>query len=48
MALAAVAAHKIGGLIPVGAIFEASIRIGDMRRKAPEPVPAENALRILR
>ena len=28
MGLAAVAAHKIGGLIPVGAIFKASIAIG--------------------
>jgi organic radical activating enzyme len=31
MGLAAVAAHKLGGLIPVGAIFEASIRIGQAR-----------------
>jgi sulfatase maturation enzyme AslB (radical SAM superfamily) len=28
MGLAAVAAHKLGGLIPVGAIFKASLRIG--------------------
>jgi sulfatase maturation enzyme AslB (radical SAM superfamily) len=27
--LAAVGAHKIGGLVPVGAIFDASIRIGN-------------------
>ena len=47
MALAAVAAHKLGGLIPVGAIFEASVRIGEARRKRPEPVPAEGGLRIL-
>lgn len=47
MALAAVAAHKLGGLIPVGAIFEASIRIGEARRKRPAPVPAHGELRIL-
>jgi hypothetical protein len=28
MGLAAVAAHKLGGVIPVGAIFRGSIRIG--------------------
>jgi hypothetical protein len=28
MGLAAIAAHKIGGIIPVGAIFKASIQIG--------------------
>ena len=28
MGLAAVAAHKLGGVIPVGAIFKASIKIG--------------------
>lgn len=31
MGLAAVAAHKLGGFIPVGAIFKASIRIGRAR-----------------
>ena len=30
MGLAAVAAHKLGGVIPVGAIFKASIRIGQI------------------
>ena len=29
MGLAAVGAHKLGGLVPVGAIFQASARIGD-------------------
>lgn len=47
MALAAVAAHKLGGVIPVGALFKASIRIGEARKKRPEPVPAEDGLRIL-
>ena len=31
MGLAAVAAHKLGGLIPVGAIFRASVKIGRSR-----------------
>jgi MoaA/NifB/PqqE/SkfB family radical SAM enzyme len=47
MGLAALAAHKLGGLIPVGAIFEASIKIGEARRKRSEPVPVESGLRIL-
>ncbi len=47
MALAAVAAHKLGGLVPVGAIFKASIRIGEARRRPIEPVRADNGLRIL-
>lgn len=33
MGLAAVAAHKMGGFIPVGAIFRGSIKIGQMRSK---------------
>jgi MoaA/NifB/PqqE/SkfB family radical SAM enzyme len=39
MGLAAVAAHKLGGLVPVGAIFRASIKIGQARanRNAPPP-----------
>lgn len=47
MALAAVGAHKLGGLIPVGAIFKASVRIGEARRKRTEAVPAGDGLRIL-
>jgi sulfatase maturation enzyme AslB (radical SAM superfamily) len=31
MGLAAIAAHKLGGIIPVGAIFKASVRIGQAR-----------------
>ena len=48
MGLAAVAAHKLGGVIPVGAIFKASVKIGQIRagRSEPEPV-AEEPLRIL-
>jgi sulfatase maturation enzyme AslB (radical SAM superfamily) len=48
MGLAAVAAHKLGGVIPVGAIFKASIKIGQLRTKRPIPLPAvEEPLRIL-
>lgn len=48
MGLAAVAAHKLGGFIPVGAIFRASLKIGELRSRGktepPQPVPA---LRVL-
>lgn len=48
MGLAAVAAHKIGGLIPVSAIFKASLAIGK-RVKRPAPLPkASNQLPVLR
>jgi hypothetical protein len=47
MGLAAVAAHKLGGFIPVGAIFKASLKIGAARsRRQPMPEP-ENQLRVL-
>ena len=48
MGLAAVAAHKLGGVIPVGEIFKASIRIGQVwaKRSAP-PRTVEEQLRIL-
>lgn len=37
MGLAAVAAHKLGGILPVGAIFKASVKIGRARAKAHMP-----------
>lgn len=37
MALAAVAAHKLGGIVPVGAIFKTSIKIGQWWPKRAEP-----------
>jgi sulfatase maturation enzyme AslB (radical SAM superfamily) len=48
MGLAAVAAHKLGGMIPVGAIFKASIRIGRAwaANHAP-PQAVEEPLRVL-
>ncbi len=42
MALAAVASHKLGGVIPVGAIFKASLKIGQWRaRRSAEPPPIQ-------
>jgi len=48
MGLAAVAAHKLGGFIPVGAIFRASLQIGRARAKDALPgPPVEEPLHIL-
>jgi sulfatase maturation enzyme AslB (radical SAM superfamily) len=48
MALAAVAAHKLGGFIPVGAIFKTSLKIGHAFAKpAPLPPVVEDSLRVL-
>jgi sulfatase maturation enzyme AslB (radical SAM superfamily) len=48
MGLAAVAAHKLGGFIPVGAIFKASLKIGQIRaRRIAEPPQPLPALRVL-
>jgi MoaA/NifB/PqqE/SkfB family radical SAM enzyme len=48
MGLAAVAAHKLGGFIPVGAIFRASVRIGQARSKRTRHLPPiSDRLRVL-
>jgi MoaA/NifB/PqqE/SkfB family radical SAM enzyme len=48
MGLAAVAAHKLGGVIPVGAIFKASVKIGQLRHAhSPEHSPVKQPLRIV-
>ncbi len=48
MGLAAIAAHKLGGVIPVGAIFKASIAIGRKRTdRSAEPAPMGDELRVL-
>jgi sulfatase maturation enzyme AslB (radical SAM superfamily) len=48
MGLAAVAAHRLGGIIPVGPIFRASVRIGQARSKwAAQMPPVEKGLRVL-
>src|SRR5580704_266805 len=48
MGLAAVAAHRLGGIIPIGAIFKASIKIGRARAqfRAP-PLPVSEHFRVL-
>jgi len=46
MGLAAVAAHKLAGIIPVGAIFKASVRIGRARAKPDAAAPVDEPLRI--
>jgi sulfatase maturation enzyme AslB (radical SAM superfamily) len=48
LGLAAVAAHKLGGFIPVGAIFKASSRLGQLRAKQiSEPPKPDAVLRVL-
>ncbi len=50
MGLASVGAHKLGGLIPVGLIFKASIKIGQARARGNarhQPRPAPPPLQIL-
>ena len=48
MGLGAVAAHKLGGFIPVGAIFRASLKIGQRRARKNTPPPSvEEQLQIL-
>ena len=41
MGLAAVAAHKLGGVIPVGALFRASLKIGQRWGKQPRETQIE-------
>jgi sulfatase maturation enzyme AslB (radical SAM superfamily) len=48
MGLAAVAAQRLGGFIPVGAIFKASVRIGQARSKRTQDIPPiPERLRVL-
>ena len=47
MGLAAVAAHKLGGLIPVGSIFRASRLTGETWKARRLPRRADNPLKIL-
>jgi len=47
MGLAAVAAHKLGGVIPVGAIFKASVRIRQTLSKQTMQPPVKDGLRVL-
>jgi hypothetical protein len=49
MALAAVGTYKVGGVIPAGALFRGSVRIGAMRRARGRgtEVSNENPLRVI-
>ena len=47
MGLASIASHKLGGILSVGTIFRASVRIGQSRAKAIANHQAKGALRIL-
>jgi MoaA/NifB/PqqE/SkfB family radical SAM enzyme len=47
MGLAAVASHKLGGILPVGTIFKASIRIGQNRANSRANHQGKDALHIL-
>jgi len=48
MGLAAVAAHKLGGILPVGALFEASIKIGRLLQHGAHAAHNEhNPLRVV-
>ncbi len=48
MGLAAVADHRLAGILPVGAIFRASLKIGGFwPNGTPQPAHARNELRVL-
>jgi MoaA/NifB/PqqE/SkfB family radical SAM enzyme len=48
MGLAAVGAHKLGGVIPIKSIFDLSFRIGRLRARAePAPMVTEKPFQIL-
>ncbi len=47
MGLAAIASHNLGGILPVGAIFKASIKIGQSRAKSRAKYQAQDTLRVL-
>jgi hypothetical protein len=55
MGLASIAAHKLGGFLPVGVIFKASVKIGQARAKSrndrpasgPPAAPPDPRLRVL-
>jgi hypothetical protein len=47
MGLAAIGAHKLGGVIPVGAIFKASVNFGQRKTKRRDPPAPAEALRVL-
>ena len=48
MGLASVAAHKLGGILSVGSIFKASLKIGESRAKSRARQETREALRVLK
>jgi sulfatase maturation enzyme AslB (radical SAM superfamily) len=47
MGLAAVARHKLGGFLPVGSIFKASLKIGRTMARIGPPEPEQELFRVL-
>ncbi len=47
MGLAAVGNHKLGGLLPVGALFKASVAVGQMFAKPQLPAPPKTDLVVI-
>jgi hypothetical protein len=47
MGLTSLAAHKLGGILSVGTIFKASVKIGQNRAKFRAKYQAKDALQIL-
>ena len=47
MGLASIAAHKLGGILSVGTVFRASVKIGQKRAKSRAKYEAKNTLRVL-
>ena len=47
MGLASIGAHKLGGMLSVGSIFKASVKIGQKRAKSPGNHKAQEALHVL-
>jgi hypothetical protein len=48
MGLAAIADHKLGGVLPVGALLKASIAVGKLRSRRPDPPPPpDNIIQIV-
>jgi hypothetical protein len=47
MGLAAIGAHKIGGVIPVGALFRASVKIGRLRIGDNSTPDRQNPLTVI-
>ena len=47
MGLASIASHKLGGILSVGTVFRASVKIGQKRAKSRAKYEAKNTLRVL-